>query len=245
MDRSEKAWKKYYEKDSHTYDEERFASISGKLFMQLENEFISEMLGNVKNKRVLDVATGTGRIAVHLAKQGADVTALDLTPEMMAKAKAKARKAGVKIKFVEGSAFSLPFRDASFDKVVSIRFLHLLDRKDEDKAVSEMIRVLKPGGILVIEYNNWLYGGVLTPFIEFYRRFVTKRGAEKFVLPFGIQKRLGSRVQVEEVAGIGFPFLGRIARRNAEKGFRVGKKMGRNFLKHFTSQLVIKCRKRK
>ncbi|OIO28501.1 hypothetical protein COX86_00445 [Candidatus Micrarchaeota archaeon CG_4_10_14_0_2_um_filter_60_11] len=242
MDRSGKFWKKFYEGDSRTYDEERFSSASGKLFAGLENEFIGEMFGGVRGKSVLDVATGTGRISVYLAKKGAKVTALDLTPEMMAKAKGKARRERVKIRFVEGNALRLPFRDDSFDRVISIRFLHLLSRKDERRVIEEMTRVLKPGGLLIIEYNNLLYGGFLIPIIEAYRVFALKRNAERFVLPFGFRLK---HLQVEEVAGIGFPALGRVTRANPKLGWRLGKKMGRNFMKNFSSHLVIKCRKTK
>lgn len=242
MDRSGKFWKKYYTTDSKSYDAERFSSASGKLFEDLENEFISELLGPLRGRRVLDVATGTGRISVHLAQHGAKVTALDLTPQMMAKAKQKARRARVHVDFVEGNALHLPFKDDSFDHVVSIRFLHLLSKEDEQRALDEMVRVLKPGGSLVIEYNNALYGGVLIPFIEAYRVHGLRRNPERFVLPFGLQARLKG-VKVEQVVGVGFPILGRVTRKDRDLGWRLGKSLGRHFLKHFSSHLVIQCRK--
>lgn len=242
VDRSEKFWKRFYQREAKTYDAERFSSVGGRLFEDLENHFIADMMAPVKGQSVLDVATGTGRIAVHLAKQGAHVTALDLTPEMMHEAKQKARAARVKVRFVEGNALRLPFKDESFDAVVSIRFLHLLSRKDEQAVLREMARVLKPGGVLVTEFNNLLYGGVLTPFIELYRTLVLRRNPERFLSSIQVSSRVKG-LDVEEIVGIGFPFLGRVARADAKKGWHLGKKLGRHPLKHFSSHLVVKCRK--
>lgn len=244
VDRSEHFWKKYYETDSQTYDSERFSSPSGKLFEDLENNFIVEMFGDVQNKKTLDVATGTGRISVHLAKAGADVTALDLTPEMMEKAKEKAKNAGVKINFIEGNAMALPFNDATFDNVITIRFVHLLSKKDEEKVIEEMARVLKPGGQLIIEYNNLLYGGFLIPIIEAYRVHALKRNPERFAAPFGLNSKL-KNLQIEEVVGVGFPMLGKITNANPKFGWKLAKKLGRNFMKNFSSHLIIKCTKAK
>jgi 2-polyprenyl-3-methyl-5-hydroxy-6-metoxy-1,4-benzoquinol methylase len=68
---------------------------------------------------VLDVACGTGNAAVRAAQAGADVTGLDLTPELFEAARRRAAEAGVTVEWVEGDAEALPFDDASFDRVLS------------------------------------------------------------------------------------------------------------------------------
>ena len=95
--------------------------------------------------RILDVATGTGDLADSMAKiSGAKVTALDLSPEMLA----LARKKYPQITFIEGYAEKLPFQDASFD-VVSAGF-GVRNFEDLGKGMREFHRVLKPGGYALI-----------------------------------------------------------------------------------------------
>lgn len=101
--------------------------------------------------RVLDVACGTGVVAVTAARRGARVTALDLTPELLAVAADNARLAGVEITFHEGDVESLPFPDAHFDRVTS-QFGHIFAPRPA-VAIAEMLRVLRPGG--TIAFSTW------------------------------------------------------------------------------------------
>jgi SAM-dependent methyltransferase len=101
--------------------------------------------------RVLDVACGTGVVAITAARGGAKVTALDLTPELLAVARANARLAGVDIDWHEGDVEQLPFDAAAFDVVVS-QYGHMFAPRP-DVAVGEMLRVLKPGG--TIAFSTW------------------------------------------------------------------------------------------
>ena len=96
-------------------------------------------------ERVLDIGTGTGVVAITAARAGAQVTGLDLTPELLAQAKDNARIADLEhIVWTEGDAEQLPYPDASFDVVVS-QFGHMFAPRP-DIAVEQMRRVLKPGG---------------------------------------------------------------------------------------------------
>jgi len=101
--------------------------------------------------RVLDVACGTGVVAVTAARMGARVTALDLTPELLAEARDNARIASVDVDWHEGDVEQLPFDDAMFDVVVS-QFGHIFAPRP-DVAVAEMLRVLKPAG--TIAFSTW------------------------------------------------------------------------------------------
>ncbi len=94
---------------------------------------------------VLDVATGTGVVAVTAARAGARVSALDLTPELLAEARENGRIAEhPEIAWQEADAEKLPYPDASFDVVVS-QFGHMFAPRPE-VVVAEMRRVLKPTG---------------------------------------------------------------------------------------------------
>jgi SAM-dependent methyltransferase len=102
-------------------------------------------------QRVLDVACGTGVVSVTAARLGARVTGLDLTPELLERARENARIASVEIEFHEGDVEKLPFGDATFDVVMS-QFGHIFAPRPE-VAIAEMLRVLKPGG--TIAFSTW------------------------------------------------------------------------------------------
>ena len=99
---------------------------------------------------VLDVATGTGDIAIEVAKRGADaVVASDFVAEMMLPGPAKATKAGVgdKVRFEVADAMALPYGDDTF--VGAVSGFAMRNVVDIEKAFSEMRRVVKPGGKVV------------------------------------------------------------------------------------------------
>jgi SAM-dependent methyltransferase len=101
--------------------------------------------------RVLDVACGTGVVAITAARHEAHVTALDLTPELLSVARDNAQIAGVTVEWHEGDVESLPFAADSFDVVVS-QFGHIFAPRPE-VAVKEMLRVLRTGGVLA--FSTW------------------------------------------------------------------------------------------
>ncbi len=102
-------------------------------------------------QRVLDVACGTGVVAVTAARLGARVTGLDLTPELLERARENARIAGVEIEWHQGDVEQLPFTDGTFDMVLS-QFGHIFAPRP-DVAIAEMLRVLKPGK--TIAFSTW------------------------------------------------------------------------------------------
>jgi SAM-dependent methyltransferase len=104
-----------------------------------------------REQRVLDLACGTGVVALTARRLGARVVGLDLTPELLERARENSRLAGVDIEWHEGDAENLPFGDAEFDVVLS-QFGHMFAPRPE-VAVSEMLRVLKPHG--TIAFATW------------------------------------------------------------------------------------------
>jgi SAM-dependent methyltransferase len=102
-------------------------------------------------QNVLDVGCGTGVVAITAARIGARVRGVDLTPELLERARENASVANVEIDFREGDAEALPFDDAQFDIVLS-QFGHMFAPRPEI-AIAEMLRVLKPGG--TIGFATW------------------------------------------------------------------------------------------
>jgi len=101
--------------------------------------------------RVLDVACGTGVVAVTAARLGARVAALDLTPELLARGRENAGLAAVDVEWHEGDVEEMPFADATFDVVLS-QYGHMFAPRP-GVAIGQMLRVLKRGG--TIAFSTW------------------------------------------------------------------------------------------
>jgi SAM-dependent methyltransferase len=103
------------------------------------------------SQHVLDVACGTGVVSITASRAGATVTGLDLTPELLERARENARIGSFAVEFREGDVEALPFDDGKFDVVLS-QFGHMFAPRPQ-VAVAEMLRVLKPGG--TIAFTTW------------------------------------------------------------------------------------------
>jgi arsenite methyltransferase len=103
-------------------------------------------------ERVLDLGSGAGTdslVAAQMVGEAGRVTGIDMTPEMLAKARAAATKMGAtNVEFVEGEAEHLPFEDETFDVVISNGVIDLIP--DKDAVFAELHRVLVPGGRLQV-----------------------------------------------------------------------------------------------
>ena len=116
-------------------------------------EGLLDLAGIEPGDRVLDVGCGTGTLAIAAKRrvgQTGRVDAVDPSQEMVARARAKARRAGVEIAFHEATAQALPVTDASFDAVLCTLVLHQLPHDGIHAAAAEMKRVLAPGGRLLV-----------------------------------------------------------------------------------------------
>ena len=101
--------------------------------------------------RVLDVATGTGNLAIPLTRKGARVTGVDIASNLLEQGRARAAAEDLQITFDEGDAEQLPYPDVTFDAVVTMFGAMFAPRPE--LVAAELARVLKPGGLLAMA--NW------------------------------------------------------------------------------------------
>jgi SAM-dependent methyltransferase len=123
-----------------------------------------ELLDVAPGDRVLDLATGTGEVAVRAARRGATVTGIDSAEPMLAKARARAERAGVDVVFDRGDVEYLPYEDACFDVLASC--FGLVFAPDHANVAAELARVSCPGARL--GFSAWKPNPKLG---ELYRRF--------------------------------------------------------------------------
>jgi SAM-dependent methyltransferase len=128
-----------------SYERQRFGGPSGTRVNAREIEIVLSMVPN--EGRVLDLACGTGRVIRALVDRGQSVVGLDSSPSMAAQATSAGAAALV------GDGLSSPFRPASFDSVVSLRFA--FHCPELEPLLREMRRIVVPGGSLVFDTYSW------------------------------------------------------------------------------------------
>jgi SAM-dependent methyltransferase len=116
-----------------------------------------EAAGVRSGQRVLDVAAGTGNASIPAAQTGAEVTASDLTPELLEAGRQRADAAGVELNWVTADAEALPFDDASFDVVTSS--IGAMFAPHHQKVADELVRVCRPGGTIAL--LSWTPDGMI------------------------------------------------------------------------------------
>ena len=135
-------------------------------------QYFKSLLGDISGKKVLDIGSGHGNCALNLALMGAEVTSIDLSPDLIAGCRHRAKVNNLKVEFMEMDACNLSFSNNYFDVVVGFRTIHHLP--SIKKFYEEAYRVLKHGGSLIFvepqKYN---------PFVEFGRRFIKNKETDR------------------------------------------------------------------
>lgn len=185
-----------------TFDEQAaaydrwYATPLGQLVDRVEKAALFGLLPELAGRRVLEVGCGTGNISLALARQGAQVVGLDASGPMLAAAQHRARQHGLPIFWVKGLAGALPFPANSFEGVVSILALDFM--ADRPGAVQEMVRVLRPGGFIVLavlnRYSLWTLKRVLRALF----RLSLWREA-RFTAPRELRRLLGGWPELEDL----------------------------------------------
>ena len=143
---------------SNTYDEQYAHGLKSSVEAEAWKNVLALAIGN-EPCWILDVGTGTGFLALLLAELGHHCTGLDISHNMLEQAKKKGANFGNRLVFNFGDAEALPLPDNSVDVVVNRHLLWTLP--DPRKALAEWLRVLKPGGQIIIINGVWSSIGLL------------------------------------------------------------------------------------
>jgi ubiquinone/menaquinone biosynthesis C-methylase UbiE len=111
--------------------------------------------------RVLDIGCGTGTLAIAAKRAcpGAEIVGIDPDPLALARARRKADRAGITVRFDQGFGHALPYADATFDHVFSSFMLHHLEPAAQRKLIAEAARVLRPDGRLqLVDFVGGFHG---------------------------------------------------------------------------------------
>ncbi|MBI2630195.1 class I SAM-dependent methyltransferase [Candidatus Pacearchaeota archaeon] len=106
-----------------------------------------------KNQKILDAGCGYGRITIPLAKNGFDVDGIDISSRLIGTANRLKINENLDIKFTKGDLRKLPYKEKYFDVVLCLwnTFMHFIDYNDQRQVLKEFKRILKKGGIIIIE----------------------------------------------------------------------------------------------
>lgn len=202
-----KEGQKWYrnEEVADSYDQERFTQ-GGVVLDRKERETLLSLV-EPDGKKVLDIATGTGRFARTLSDNGGDVVGIDASREMLR---------GGEAEYVQGDALRLPFKNKGFDVAVSMRFLHLLEEEQIIGFIEEVARVTKNKFVFeslhpmslrifyqwILPQDSHLYSNsLLQKKFDQVDAVVKVKKEEKFAVPYGLYQRLPKDL-AEEVSSV-------------------------------------------
>ncbi len=160
--------------------------------------------------KVLDVACGTGGLALPAARQGAKVTGVDIAPNLIAQARENAEREGLKIQFDEGDAEALPYSDASFDTVVTMFGAMFAPRPE--LVAAELKRVCRTGGSIVMA--NWTPSGFIGQMFKIVSKHVPPPAGMPSPVLWGVAATVEERLREgiskldtsERIMTFNFPF---------------------------------------
>lgn len=140
--------------------------------------------------KVLDVACGSGNLALPAARAGADVTGVDIAPNLVEQARENAKHEGLNVQFDEGDAEALPYGDASFDAVLTMFGAMFAPRPE--LVAAELKRVCRPGGVIAMA--NWTPAGFIGQMFKTMAAHVTPPAGMPSPLMWGVEENVRERL---------------------------------------------------
>ncbi|HEY8445599.1 MAG TPA: methyltransferase domain-containing protein [Thermomicrobiales bacterium] len=149
-------------------------------------EVLCEDVNVPAGARVLDIACGSGNVALAAARRRAEVVGIDFVPSLLDHARERAAAEWLEVDFREADAEALPFPDASFDVVLSA--FGVMFATDAERAAQEMIRVCRPGGRIGLA--NWTPASAVTEIFQLAARYLPPPGNPSAPSEWGTAERL-------------------------------------------------------
>ena len=228
-----------YDADAEHYDQARFDGAGGALSAALDDALVAALLGPAEGKILLDVPVGTARSSLALAQAGGTVYGLDLSIEMLLRGQQKVRQSGKPpISLIQADAQRMPFPSESVDGVCCLRLFHLVPPKQRPAFVAEFRRVLKPEGLLLVEFPRRLHAAGL-PWLA---RLV--RGTSKWYY-LGVRERrcLFKGFHLVRVLGGYLPLMRVLAEHDRDAALKASVLLARSPLRVFSRQAFFLFRR--
>jgi ubiquinone/menaquinone biosynthesis C-methylase UbiE len=184
------------------YDERRYVGGANEYKRTITSNAYQRLIGPLQGRRILDVGCGTGRGVAEFVEVAQLTVGADASQDMLVTA-ARKIQGRPRVGLVRSYAQSLPFPTGSFDVAISLNFLHLFSLHTQKEMIAEMKRVVRPGGIVVLEFDNAIHGLGLG---------LIKRwgGRERGSLPWEIRQVIGGNCRVTHIYGAVFPVVWRL-----------------------------------
>jgi ubiquinone/menaquinone biosynthesis C-methylase UbiE len=139
-----------YEKEAAEYDSETYGSERKQLFSRIQCEELEELMDATPDMKILDVGSGTGRFLKFFGSKGYDIYGVEPAQEMIRVTKKKIK--GVTVK--QGDIENILYPDEKFDRIITMHVLMHLHPETISKGIEEMMRVLKPGGFMLLDFPH-------------------------------------------------------------------------------------------
>ena len=171
-------------RQQQTWELGDYAAVAA--FLTPTAEVLCDDAGFLAGARALDVACGSGNVALAAARRSADVVGVDYAPSLLERARERGAAERLAIDFREGDAEALPFPDASFDCVLSA--FGVMFAPDQERAAAELLRVCRPGGVVALA--NWTPTGAVAEFFAITAQFVPPPAGLRSPMEWGSAARL-------------------------------------------------------
>jgi ubiquinone/menaquinone biosynthesis C-methylase UbiE len=173
--------------------------------LQIVGESLCEAMDLRSGQTVLDVAAGNGNATLAAARRWCEVTSTDYVPALLERGRLRAEAEGWAITFKEADAEALPFKDRSFDAVLST--FGVMFVADHDKAAAEMLRVCKPGG--KIGMANWTPEGFIGQLFKAIGKHLPPPAGTKSPALWGARAQLDSlfKAQASSIEAVSRDFV--------------------------------------
>lgn len=221
-----------YTKEAEVYDLKRFSHVAGRFYAELSNQIIFDLLEAKEGDRILTWLRGRVGFLWEWRKR-AFRSLGPTSPGRWSNGPGKRQpRRTCECVVPSGRWAAASYKENTFDKIVSIRFFHILPFEMQKAILQEVRRVLKPGGTFIVEFNSPFAG----LFLWAWRR-------DHLVIWPRQVRELFQGMTITKKVGVMLPGLGRIAKVNPQLGYTLGRRLDFFPFNHLCNQILIVARK--